>query len=438
MTIQNLFLRLTAVRPIAARWIAVRSIAVKLLILFLLAGPVAFCQQDNNNGTLALVGALIYPSPTTSPIKKGTVLVRNGKIIAVGSADKIAVPPGSQVIDCKGLVLTGAFWNCHVHFIEPKWENADKIPADQFNRQMEDMLTSHGFAHVFDLAEFNIYHTLLMRNRIKEGTVHGPVIYTVGSPLVPRNGSPIYIRPLKLQEASDPEYAAAHVRAQIDSGADGIKLWTGSPVGDSIVHMPEDIVRAITRTAHSLGKPVFSHPTDIIGMMAAVNGGVDVLAHTTPDASQIWSKDTIRQMLAAHIALIPTLKLWTSELHRSHVTGPAYDNFIRTAQQQLHDFSQAGGTVLFGTDVGYMPDYSTTDEYTLLAGAGLDFRQILAMLTTAPAKKFGQAAHTGAIAAGMDADIVVLSADPSIDIRSFDKVVYTFLGGKIIYASQDH
>jgi len=38
----------------------------------------------------------------------------------------------------------------------------------------------------------------------------------------------------------------------------------------------------------------------------------------------------------------------------------------------------------------------------------------------------------------MDADIVVLSADPSIDIRSFDKVVYTFLGGKIIYASQDH
>jgi imidazolonepropionase-like amidohydrolase len=411
---------------------------IRLLILFLLAGPVAFCQQDNHNHTLALVGARIYPSPTAAPIEKGTVLVRNGKIIAVGSADKIAVPPGSQVIDCKGLVLTGAFWNCHVHFIEPKWENADKIPADQFNRQMEDMLTSHGFAHVFDLAEFNIYHTLLMRNRIKEGTVRGPVIYTVGSPLVPRNGSPYYLMPLKLQEASDPEFASAHVRAQIDSGADGIKLWTGSPVNDSIVHMPEDIIRAITRTAHSLGKPVFAHPSDIIGVIAAVKGGVDVLAHTTPDARQIWSKDTIRQMLAANIALIPTLKLFTSEMRRTHVTGPTYDNFIRSAQQQLHDFAAAGGTVLFGTDVGYIPDYSTAEEYTLLAGSGLDFRHILAMLTTAPAKKFGLSASTGQIAPGMDADIVLLSADPSTDIRSFDKVVYTFLGGKIIYASQDH
>ena len=418
MTIQNLFLRL---------------FAVKLLILFLL--PVALCQQDHNNQTLALVGARIYPSPTDAPIDKGTVLVRNGKIVAVGSADKIAAPPGSQVIDCSGLVLTGAFWNCHVHFIEPKWENADKIPADQFNRQIEDMLTSHGFAHVFDLAEFNIYHTLLMRNRIKQGTVHGPVIYTVGSPLVPRNGSPYYIRPFKLLEATDPEFAAAHVRQQIDSGADGIKLWTGSPVDDSIVHMPLDIVRAITRAAHSQGKPVFAHPSDIIGMMAAVRGGVDVLAHTTPDDSQIWSQDTIRQMLAAHIALIPTLKLWESEMHRNHVPEPTYSNFIRTAQQQLHDFSQAGGTVLFGTDVGYIPDYSTTEEYILLAGAGLDFRHILAMLTTAPAQKFGLGASTGAIAAGMDADIVLLSADPSIDIRAFDKVKYTFRQGKIIYAA---
>jgi imidazolonepropionase-like amidohydrolase len=300
---------------------------------------------------------------------------------------------------------------------------------------MEDMLTSHGFAHIFDLAEFNIYHTLLIRNRIKEGTVHGPVIYTVGSPLVPRNGSPYYIRPFTLQEATDPEFASAHVRSQVDSGADGIKLWTGSPVDDSIVHMPEDIIKAITRTAHSLGKPVFAHPSDIIGMIAAVKGGVDVLAHTTPDASQIWSKDTIRQMLAAHISLIPTLKLWASEMHRNHVTGPAYDNFIRTAQQQLHDFSQAGGTVLFGTDVGYIPDYTTGDEYTLLAGSGLSFQQILAMLTTAPARKFGMADRTGAIAVGMDADIVLLSADPAADIRSFDKVKYTFGQGRIIYAA---
>jgi imidazolonepropionase-like amidohydrolase len=408
---------------------------IKFLILCLLSGPVAFCQQDNNTHTLALVGARIYPSPTAAPIEKATVLIRNGKIAAVGSTDQVKVPADAKVIDCSGLVLTSAFWNCHVHFIEPKWQNADKIPSAQFSQQMDDMLTSHGFAHVFDLAEFNIYNILLMRTRIKSGEVHGPVIYTVGSPLVPRNGSPFYIRPFTLPEASDPQYAVAHVRQQIDSGADGIKLWTGSPVGDSIAHMPPDIIRAITSTAHSLGKPVFSHPTDTKGVMAAVNGGVDVLAHTTPDGGELWSQDTIRQMLAAHIALIPTLKLWTIELHRNHVTGPAYDNFIHIAQQQLHDFSAAGGTVLFGTDVGYIPDYTTGDEYTLLAGSGLSFTQILAMLTTTPAQKFHLADKTGQIAVGMDADIVLLSADPASDIRSFDKVKYTFGQGKIIYAA---
>ena len=408
---------------------------VRFLILCLLSGPVAFCQQDNNTHPLALVGARIYPSPAAAPIEKATVLIRNGKIVAVGSTDQVKVPADAKVIDCSGLVLTSAFWNCHVHFIEPKWQNADKIPSAQFNQQMDDMLTSHGFAHVFDLAEFNIYNILLMRTRIKSGEVHGPVIYTVGSPLVPRNGSPFYIRPFTLPEASDPQSAVAHVRQQIDSGADGIKLWTGSPVGDSTAHMPPDIIRAITSTAHSLGKPVFSHPTDTKGVMAAVNGGVDILAHTTPDGGEIWSQDMIRQMLSAHIALTPTLKLWMIELRRNHVTGPAYDNFIRTAQQQLHDFSAAGGTVLFGTDVGYMPDYSTEDEYTLLSGAGLSFPQILAMLTTTPAQKFHLADKTGQIAVGMDADIVLLSADPASDFRSFDKVKYTFGQGKIIYAA---
>jgi imidazolonepropionase-like amidohydrolase len=133
------------------------------------------------------------------------------------------------------------------------------------------------------------------------------------------------------------------------------------------------------------------------------------------------------------MALIPTLKLWKYELQKGGVVDWANNAFMLTAQQQLHDFSKAGGTVLFGTDVGYVPDYSTGDEYTLLAGSGLDYRNILAALTTTPAQRFGLGARTGRIAVGMDADIVVLGADPALDIRSFDKVVYTFCQGRIIY-----
>lgn len=408
-------------------------IRIALLLPFYFVTSSAFSQTADVPADLALVGARIYPSPSAAPIENGTVLIRNGKIINVGNSDKIVVSKSFRIISCKGMVLTAAFWNCHVHFIEPKWDRADTIAAARFDQQMADMLTSHGFAHVFDLAEFDIKQTLRIRNRIKKGDEPGPVIYTTGVPLVPPNGSPFYIEPLKLPEATSQQQAALHVRQQIDSGADGIKLWTGSPTGHGIVYMPVPIVRAIVREAHRLGRQVFAHPTDNLGLAIALEGGVDILAHSTPDGGRSWSPDTLQRMLAAHMSVIPTLKLWKEELLKNGVKDPMHNQLVLVAQQQVHDFSAAGGVLLFGTDVGYIADYSTHDEYSLLAGAGLDFRQILTMLTTAPAKQFGLASLTGQIVPGMDADIVLLGGDPAKDILSFDKVIYTLRQGKLIY-----
>ena len=204
-------------------------VKLTLLVCCCLIGVAARCQQGIDRQDLALVGAKIYPSPTDPPIENGAVIIRNGKIIAVGSSDKVSIPAKARIIDCKGMVLTAAFWNSHVHFIEPKWAHADLIPAAQFDEQMTQMLTGHGFAHVFDIAELNIQNALWIRDRIKKGDVAGPIIYTTGVPLVPVNGSPFYIEPLKLPEAVDAQQAIAHVREQIDSGADGIKIWSGSP-----------------------------------------------------------------------------------------------------------------------------------------------------------------------------------------------------------------
>ena len=408
-------------------------ISIFLPLAFFFITDLVFSQTNNVSDNIALVGARIYPSPSAAPIENGTVLIRDGKIISVGSSDIIVVPKSDRIISCKGMVLTAAFWNCHVHFIEPKWNRADTIAPERFNQQMSDMLTSHGFVHVFDLAALDIQQTLRIRNRIKKGDVAGPVIYTAGVPLVPPDGSPFYIEPLKLPEATDPQQAALHVRQQIDSGADGIKLWTGSPTRHGTVHMPVPIVMAIVLQAHNLGKPVFAHPTDNQGLAIALEGGVDILAHTTPDGGRVWSPDTIRLMLATHLSVIPTLKLWKEELLKNGVKDAMHHQLVQVAQQQVHDFSAAGGNLLFGTDVGYIADYSTPDEYSLLAGAGLDFHQILTMLTTAPARQFGLASRTGEIVPGMDADIVLLNGDPASDILSLDKVMYTFSKGKLIY-----
>jgi len=85
----------------------------------------------NNNHSLALVGAKIYPSPTAAPIVNGIVLVKGGRILAVGETSRIRIPTDATRIDCTGLFMTAAFWNSHVHFTEAKWQSAITQPASQ-------------------------------------------------------------------------------------------------------------------------------------------------------------------------------------------------------------------------------------------------------------------------------------------------------------------
>jgi imidazolonepropionase-like amidohydrolase len=93
-----------------------------------------------------------------------------------------------------------------------------------------------------------------------------------------------------------------------------------------------------------------------------------------------------------------------------------------------------GGQVLFGTDVGYMTDHDPMLEYELMAKAGMTPMQILASLTTSPAARWQEQHRRGRLAAGMDADLVVLDADPADSPRHFAKVRCAIRGGQVIYA----
>ncbi|HUA85379.1 MAG TPA: amidohydrolase family protein, partial [Bryobacteraceae bacterium] len=81
----------------------------------------------------------------------------------------------------------------------------------------------------------------------------------------------------------------------------------------------------------------------------------------------------------------------------------------------------------------YIDHYDTSLEFTLMARAGMNFQQILASLTTNPARKFGYSGRTGRVAKGMEADLAILAADPAQDATAFSKVRYTIRSGKVIY-----
>jgi imidazolonepropionase-like amidohydrolase len=410
-----------------------------LLVYFTGALPSAAQAQDqsaSHNRSLALTGAKIYTSPTAKPLSNGVVLIKNGKIVAVGDGRKIKVPKNSTVLDCQGLTLTAAFWNSHVHFTEEKWQNAASLPAAQLAGQMQEMLTRYGFAHVLDTGSFP-ENTLTLRQRIEKENIAGPSIRLAGGSFVPPDGTPFYLDPLKLPELSTPEQATQLINQALAAGLDGIKIFAASPKrGKPPVVMPLDVAKAVTRAAHAKGKFVVAHPTNSAGVEVVIGAGVDMLAHTTPDGGEIWNDNLVKRLKASRIALIPTLRLWRFELERNKVPTERIQQFVDVALQQLRAYSQAGGEILFGTDVGYMSIYSTADEFDLMAKAGMSFQQILASLTTAPAARFGVAKQTGRIAVGMDADIVVLTADPAIDVKALANVKYTIRQGKVIYESR--
>jgi imidazolonepropionase-like amidohydrolase len=407
-----------------------RSQVIVLLMLICMGGLASASD-------LALVGSKIYTSPTEPPIENGSIVIHDGKIAAVGPSNAIKIPPHADVVDCKGLVVTAGFWNSHVHILPPGLLHAENQSAQEINSQLQQMFTKWGFTTVFDIASI-LQNTLLIRRRIESGEVLGPRILTVGEPFWVKGGTPIYVKHyleenhISIPEVESIAQAKERVHQQIQNGADGVKIFANSIEQNGVLTMPLELAQAIVREAHAEHRPVFAHVTNDEGIEVALKSGADILAHTTPNGSP-WSSSLVQQMTSTHTALTPTLTLWDEEL-KGHATPDEVEKWIRKAADQLQTFSQAGGQVLFGTDIGYIHHYDTTEEFTWMSRAGMNFPKILAALTTNPAQRFGYSNHSGRIAKGMDADLVVLNGDPEHDITALSDVRYTIRAGKIIYS----
>ena len=345
------------------------------------------------------------------------------------------------MIDAHGDTVTAGFWNSHVHLMTPDLLKADAKAPAVLSNALESMFTRWGFTTVFDIAS-QLTNTNAIRRRIASGEVTGPKILTVGDAFYPEGGTPIYVKAF-MKENGFPDWeihslpaAEARERRELADGADGEKLFIGAIVGGKIgvLQMPTDQARALADIAHAAHKPVFAHPSNTEGVENAMAAGVDILAHTTP-MSGPWPPELVAQVKAHHMALIPTLTLFEVEGKKFGESEADNKNDIATIVQEVKAYSDAGGQILFGTDVGYTDAFDTTEEYRQLARA-LDWRQILATLTTNPAARFGYAAHKGRLARGMDADLVVLDGDPAKDVTAFARVRDTIRAGKVIYAAK--
>ncbi|HVZ83409.1 MAG TPA: amidohydrolase family protein [Terracidiphilus sp.] len=421
------------------RWFV--RIVVSLTVFFVAACGVLwlveFYPRRNSHpplqlaqGTLAIQHARIYTAPGAPPIDDGTILIHNGLIAAVGP--QVQVPAGATIVPCGGCVVTAGFWNAHVHFTEPKWSFAEwKSPAT-LNPQLAGMFLSRGFTTVVDLGS-NPADTFSIRRRIEKGELTGPYIYTAGTALYPPHGAPFYLREsmpawmvAMLPQPVTPAQARRIVRRNLASGADVTKLFTGSWVARGhVLPMPLDIAQAAVETSHLNGRIVFAHPSNLAGVRVAIDSGVDILAHAADDTRGV-DDALLSEAIHKNMAMIPTLKMFTTTV----TSDPHYMDPIRA---EVNRFHALGGQLLFGTDVGYMADYSTEREFSELAASGLDFPTVLAMLTVNPASRLGVSNIKGTITPGKLADLTILSADPAQNLINFSRVQTVIRSGKVVW-----
>lgn len=369
---------------------------------------------------LTIVNANVYAGPEEAPLEGVNISISDGRIAAIYAGKPLS---SDLIIDADGRAVTAGLWNSHVHFTDPRVTLASESV-------LRDMLLRYGFTTVIDTGS-EIEATLALRKKIDQGEVPGPRILMASGSFVYTDGTPSYLPDMRLPEIARPEDAESEVAAVLATGADGIKIFSGSFQGpERTVHLPPPVIRAIADAAHARQSFVFSHPTDMIGFMNAVANGVDVLAHLAPQAGPL-GPDALASMIANDVAIIPTLTLWRIELERAGMGKENAMAFQNIAVRQLAEVHDANGQIIFGTDVGYIDDFDTAEEFRLMAAAGMSFDDILASLTTIPSERFLR--ESGRLVADAAADIVIYKSDPADDATAFSQVAYTIKAGEVVY-----
>jgi imidazolonepropionase-like amidohydrolase len=202
---------------------------------------------------------------------------------------------------------------------------------------------------------------------------------------------------------ASPAEAAAAVAELAGAGAAVVKVALDDRVGPTL---DDATLAAVVAAAAGHGLGVTAHVGGVAQVERALDAGVSELAHWPLGAGPLPAR--LVERLAASVTVVPTLHIEPSPARRGGV----------------RDFVAAGGTVVYGTDLGNQgpPPGVDTAELRLLAEAGLSPGQVVTAATAGAADHLGLA-DLGRVTAGARADLLVVDGDPLADLEALTRVV---------------
>jgi imidazolonepropionase-like amidohydrolase len=370
--------------------------------------------------------------------ERQTVVIGQGKIVAVGGSD-IAVPPGAQEVAGEGRTLLPGLVDAHVH-----------LPAFGLAAALQQALA------------FGVTSGVVMgtpasaMSRLKEIEATDPTdmaaIITAGVVATAPGGHPSQMEggaAGSIPTLSAPAEADAWVAARVSEGSDFIKIIYDDLSESREQPLPtlaEDTVAALVRSAHAGGRLAVAHIGSERFARGAIGSGVDGLAHLF--LGPTVSADFGRFAATRGVFVIPTLTVLYS--YCGATDGPRFLNDADTmrhvkpqfrallevpppptkrsceaAPHAIRQLLAARVPVLAGTDTplpGTTYGASLHRELEHLVDAGLTPTAALAAATSAAARAF-RLSDRGRIRTGMRADLLLVDGDPSTQIRATRNIV---------------
>ncbi len=398
---------------------------ITALVVFsaLLPAALGALQAD---GSIALVGATVIDPEQGTTMENATVRISEGKIAEI-SAGGAPVPSDARTIDLSGRFVVPGLIDAHVHI--------SSFAAAR--RALQSGVTTArsmgvGFTDV-GLRELAARHA-----------IESPEILAAGYHVRPRLADGFYIAEPEfadLMESGVHGEAAMRRVAQvmIANNVDFIKTNATERAGlpDTDPRKPlysEAELRALVDEAGNAGIPVAAHAHGDEGGHAAVRAGVRSIEHGT-----YLSDATLTLMAERGTYLVPTIAV-VADLT---VPGGDYDNPVLQMRGQhmlprVREMAalayERGVRIAAATDTGYGPQsvLRMSHELIELVGIGMTPLEAIRSATTVAATLLGVEDHTGRIAPGLDADLVVLERNPLDDIGAYQDVLMVISDGRVV------
>ncbi len=421
---------------------------LKLVMPLVVAAGFVSVTHAQQAGVVALTGARLIDGTGNAPIERGTLIIRDGRIEAVGAEGAVSIPSGAERIDLTGKTILPGLVNAHGHLNEGF---AASSMRDSLMAQLRQY-ASYGVTTVVVLGtqEQNFEPALRLRDEQRNGRA--------------LDGARAYIAGPSLQNLRTAEEARARVNAYADAGADVVKIHiTGSP-NDT----PPEVYGALIDQAHSRGLDVSAHMYYLADARGLVDAGVDVLAHSVRD--QDVDTALIDEIKRRNVGYTPTLTrdlarfvyedipdflsdpffLQRAEPYAAEielVKAPARQQEMRTSEVRQADkiglqrgernlkiLSDAGVLIGLGTDTGtndgQWQGYFEHVEMEMMVDAGMTPMQVLVAATGGAARVAGLDEDLGTLRPGLWADLLVLDANPLEDIRATREIDSVWIAGQ--------